>query len=258
MGKLIDLTGSKHGKLTVLRRSDVHITKSGQKKTMWLCKCDCGNTTIVNSQDLRSGHTKSCGCIPTNHKGNGLIDLTGKVFGDLHVIERATDYIYKTTKRETTSPRWLCKCKCGGIAIVQGGNLRSGSTINCGCKKITSVGERKVSDFLIKNNILFLHEYSFSDLKSTNGKSYRFDFAILNSNYELIMLLEYQGEQHYLEYLDYGRNQRECSDIIKREYCNSHNIPLYEIKFNDDLESSLQNLLNTIRNLYANPVPSLK
>jgi hypothetical protein len=29
---------------------------------MWLCQCDCGNLVVVNSQNLKNGHTKSCGC----------------------------------------------------------------------------------------------------------------------------------------------------------------------------------------------------
>lgn len=30
---------------------------------MWKCVCSCGNETIVAGSDLRSGHTKSCGCL---------------------------------------------------------------------------------------------------------------------------------------------------------------------------------------------------
>ena len=29
----------------------------------WLCQCECGNQTIVNSGSLRRGLTKSCGCV---------------------------------------------------------------------------------------------------------------------------------------------------------------------------------------------------
>lgn len=31
--------------------------------SLWLCECDCGNTTIVVYSNLKSGHTKSCGCL---------------------------------------------------------------------------------------------------------------------------------------------------------------------------------------------------
>lgn len=61
MSKLIDLTGEKFGRLTVLERTDDLIQPSGQHKTQWLCKCDCGNEITVTSSNLK-GSTKSCGC----------------------------------------------------------------------------------------------------------------------------------------------------------------------------------------------------
>lgn len=57
MSKLIDLTGCKFGKLTVLRRDS---TINGV--VYWLCRCECGKETRVPSQKLRIGATKSCGC----------------------------------------------------------------------------------------------------------------------------------------------------------------------------------------------------
>lgn len=35
---------------------------SGRKGVKYLCSCDCGNEVWVYRQDLKSGHTKSCGC----------------------------------------------------------------------------------------------------------------------------------------------------------------------------------------------------
>lgn len=32
-------------------------------RAMWMCECECGNTTVVSTTDLKSGHTKSCGCL---------------------------------------------------------------------------------------------------------------------------------------------------------------------------------------------------
>lgn len=53
---LIDITGQKFNKLTVLKRDP----DDGSK---WICKCDCGNITSVNSYGLRNNLTQSCGCI---------------------------------------------------------------------------------------------------------------------------------------------------------------------------------------------------
>lgn len=54
---LIDLTGEKFGRLTVIFRSD----KPGHM-VYWNCQCDCGNTTIVPGASLKNGRIKSCGC----------------------------------------------------------------------------------------------------------------------------------------------------------------------------------------------------
>lgn len=59
MGKLIDLTGIKFGKLTVISRCENN--KSGLAQ--WECKCECGNSKIVVGKYLKNGDTKSCGCI---------------------------------------------------------------------------------------------------------------------------------------------------------------------------------------------------
>ena len=62
MGQLIDLTGRKFGKLTVVKRVEDHIQKSGAPKAMWLCKCECGGERIVYGQALRAGKAIDCGC----------------------------------------------------------------------------------------------------------------------------------------------------------------------------------------------------
>lgn len=53
-----NLTGEQFGRLTVLKE-----VKSETKQRKWLCKCNCGNKTILTSHILMSGHTQSCGCI---------------------------------------------------------------------------------------------------------------------------------------------------------------------------------------------------
>lgn len=57
-----NLTGQKIGKLTVLNRAQSKIDKSGKRRTMWNCKCDCGNNATVSSNYLKSSECPSCGC----------------------------------------------------------------------------------------------------------------------------------------------------------------------------------------------------
>lgn len=71
MAKAIDLTGNKYGKLTVIARAEDQVTREGKRFVQFLCKCECGNTTIVRSSSLRSGATSSCGCGKKGGKRTG-------------------------------------------------------------------------------------------------------------------------------------------------------------------------------------------
>ena len=57
MGKYIDITGHKFGRLTAVRFS--HIKKGHY---YWLFKCDCGKEVITTKGDVVDGRIKSCGC----------------------------------------------------------------------------------------------------------------------------------------------------------------------------------------------------
>lgn len=59
MGKKIDLTGYRSGRLVALYENG----HDKQGKLLWLCRCDCGNEVTVRGKFLRSGHTQSCGCL---------------------------------------------------------------------------------------------------------------------------------------------------------------------------------------------------
>lgn len=74
----IDLTGQTFGLLTVLRR-----LPSSNSATRWLCECECGNFTATLGGNLRSGTSKSCGCIrykkgAQSHHWKGCGELTGR------------------------------------------------------------------------------------------------------------------------------------------------------------------------------------
>lgn len=56
---VLDLAGKRFGKLTAIERAG----KTKNDSALWLCRCDCGNTTISNATSLRKGDTISCGCI---------------------------------------------------------------------------------------------------------------------------------------------------------------------------------------------------
>lgn len=116
MGKSVDLTGQRFGMLTVIEKAE-----SKNQMAYWLCKCDCGKTTTVRTAYLKSGKTKSCGCL----KGKAT-DLTGQRFGRLIAIEPAG----RASDRQL---KWRCKCDCGNEKIIIGASLKAGLTKSCGC-----------------------------------------------------------------------------------------------------------------------------
>jgi hypothetical protein len=59
MSRIIDLTGQKYGRLTVIKKAE----KSENGRAFWHCRCECGNEKTVLGKDLRSGNSKSCGCL---------------------------------------------------------------------------------------------------------------------------------------------------------------------------------------------------
>lgn len=64
--KLIDLTGKRYGKLTVIRR----YPEDCNGHPAWECICDCGNRKIVEGALLRYGVVKSCGCLRAEQNRN--------------------------------------------------------------------------------------------------------------------------------------------------------------------------------------------
>lgn len=61
-------------------------------------------------------------------RGGRFIDRTGKIYGELTVVS-------VTRKNSRNQYFWKCLCSCGKTCEVFSGNLNSGHTISCGCKK---------------------------------------------------------------------------------------------------------------------------
>lgn len=120
MARLVDISGQRFGTLTALRPHG----RDAYGRALWLCRCDCGQTLAIRSNNLRTGNSRSCGC--KKHAANRrLINLVGRVFGRLLVIERDTAKKAKTY--------WICSCDCGAVRSVWSAHLLRGRTRSCGC-----------------------------------------------------------------------------------------------------------------------------
>ena len=113
MPKFEDLTGQKFGRLTVVERTEDRIT-SKRRHIRWDCTCDCGTKhVIVTTSSLKSGNTKSCGCLQKEKAHDVFFkDIAGQKFGRLTAIERVENQGKKVM--------WRCLCECGNYCIVAG------------------------------------------------------------------------------------------------------------------------------------------
>lgn len=59
MGAKLDLTGEVFGWLTALK----YVGKTNLGMSKWACRCSCSNLITATIGSLRSGNTKSCGCL---------------------------------------------------------------------------------------------------------------------------------------------------------------------------------------------------
>ena len=118
-----DLRGAKFGRLLV----EEVVGKAKNRTILWKCRCDCGNTTVVRANHLKSSHTVSCGCVQKERiPGVHFPDFIGRKFGKLTVIELTSD------KRQRANV-WLCACLCGNYVGVKTSSLVNGHTRSCGC-----------------------------------------------------------------------------------------------------------------------------
>lgn len=139
-GQAIDLTGQVFGSLTVLERAP-----NKGRHVRWLCRCVCGTERPFKSRDLRSGETKSCGCV--NHRK--LIDLTGQVFDELTVLKQAPS--------RSGEVYWLCKCSCGSETAMRSDKLRAGLRHSCGCVAPMKQAAKRLTKRLDGSPIVFLY-----------------------------------------------------------------------------------------------------
>ena len=86
--------GERFGRLIVVERADDYVAKNGKHHVRWKCICDCGNTTIVESSDLASGHTKSCGCLHAEKLKTGNVKHDGRYDRLYHVYSNMKNRCY--------------------------------------------------------------------------------------------------------------------------------------------------------------------
>lgn len=221
-----DLTGQVFTYLTPL-----YYIKGGK----WHCKCKCGTELDVDTRNLNSGHTKSCGCLQRERASNNTFDMSNYETEQLKVISR-------DGSDEQGVALWKVLCKhCGNTFTTRGSSIRAGYVKSCGC--VHSLGEQNITKLFLENDIEFSTQYTFPDLVGVNGGKLRFDFAVFKDQ-KLSHLLEYNGEQHYNHAEGSWSESYEtliANDERKRQYCEEKGISLKIIPYNQ--EYTLEDLI---------------
>lgn len=219
------------------------------KETKYNCKCDCGNNTIVPSSNLKSGTTKSCGCLKHERVQQmmkdmaKITDIRNQRFGKLIALE-------PTENRQNRSVIWKCQCDCGKEHYASLSNLKSGNVTRCSYCNIKSKGEEKISTLLEQNNITFSKEKTFSNCRFLDSnRMARFDFYVEDK-----YLIEFDGKQHFCNSSGWNTEENvkaiQQRDLYKNNWCKEHNIPLIRIPYTMLDTLTLEDLkLETTKNL---------
>lgn len=156
------------------------------RRSAWVCRCECGKTRIVRGSDLKSGRVWCCGC--RSRRGVAVIvDMAGSQFGRLTALSMSD------RRDRKGSVYWKCRCSCGNVVEVPQDRLVSGNTTSCGCLK-------KEWEAQIKDTLHFVDGTCMEWLKSRksrcdNTSGFR-GVSRLKSRYRVSIGL--QGHRYYL------------------------------------------------------------
>jgi len=120
--KRLELQGKRFGKLLVLERAG----SNKQSLATWKCRCDCGKEKVIKSGSLRSGDSKSCGCLHTEVRRKKMAETnkradmrerkrvfqTGRPLSDV-AKKKVSDFQRSHRKLGSDNPAWK-----GGITPI--------------------------------------------------------------------------------------------------------------------------------------------
>lgn len=95
-----------------------------------------------------------------------FIDLTGRKFGRLTVIER--------TANRNGKPHWFCRCECGKEVVVAGVNLRSGNTVSCGCYRNEQIGNVNATHRMFGTRVHRIWHHIKNRCLNKNAHNYKY------------------------------------------------------------------------------------
>lgn len=184
----------------------------------------CGNVFVKNINKFFSCPTACRYCDTRRNKSFLAIEDAREKINDM--FDGQIYLVEYTGRHEKCKYRCL---KCGQI-FSQKFDCLLGSKGCPKCDQNVSLGERRMEEILVANNIPFERQSALPI-----NKKQHFDFAIKDCQNKIIGYIEVQGEQHYLPVVQWGGQEqfdrRVKLDNIKREWCKNNGYPLYEVKY---------------------------
>lgn len=232
------LIGKQFGRLTVVERD---LTKPIGHGCVpyWVCQCECGKIKSILASSLKSGRTRSCGCLSSELKSQrSMANIANERFGKLIALEQ-------TDEKNHGSYIWKCRCDCGNIVFATTERLRAGHTSSCGCET-RSKGEQKIAALLTEAKISYSFQQSFKDCRNPKTNAvYFFDFAILQDN-QIVRLIEFDGIQHFEKFEHhpfFNYDYIHFNDQQKNQYAKEKQIPLIRIPYTQLNELTLEDIM---------------
>ena len=142
----------KYNMLTIIKEVSPLILPSGQTNKAFLCRCDCGSEKEVVVSNLKSGSSKSCGCLKAEKTGERRrkhgFSKTTMYYRYKHMIQRC--YIPTNPEYRNYGGRGIkvCDralsdhptiCVVGDILICHPNDLRCSISIGLGKRDIANL-----------------------------------------------------------------------------------------------------------------------
>ena len=217
---------------------EIHNDKYSYEKVSYINNKTCIIITCKEHGDFKqkpNSHLTGYGCSKCVKKYN----YSQKEYIEEAIKIHKNKYNYSLTKYKNSSEKIIIICnKHGEFMQLPSAHLYSNGCPNCSESK----GENKISSYLNDLGISYKRQQKFKDC--VNIRCLPFDFYIPEYN----MCIEFDGKQHFLPVDKFGGmeslEKTKINDDIKNKYCKNNNIKLHRIKYTDNVEEKLFEIIN--------------
>ena len=211
--RIKNLKGNKYGLLTVTNYYG---------NALWECECDCGNNIITLGNSLKTGNTKSCGCLVKNRKRKGTRGNTYTEHKDYYTgISSNTKEEFYIDKEDYEICKKYIWMKSNNGYMVTNASDDNGITLLhrliMGCEQ----NDGKIVDHINgnrldnrKNNLRFVDSYQNAWNSDGYGESGIKGVRLRKGKYEARII--YKGEPEYLGRFD-NISDAQNARILKEE-----------------------------------------